>query len=127
MRRSQDLKRLDEIAQAIYDKKGSTIIAIDVRDVSSLTEFFIIAEGNVERHVAAIARFVIETQKEAGFTPYHVEGLQEGDWVVIDYGHIVLHLFIPDLREKYGLETLWQKGRIIDLKLNVSELHGETG
>jgi ribosome-associated protein len=123
MKRSQDdLNRLDHIAQAIYDKKGSTIIALDVRDVSSLTEYFVIAEGNVERHVAAIAKSVIENQKSEGHIAYHVEGLQEGSWIVIDFGHIVVHIFEPDLREKYSLEKLWKEGKIVDLKLSISAI-----
>lgn len=121
MTRSKDLKRLDHIAQAIYDKKGSTIIAIDVREVSSLTEYFIIAQGNVERHVAAIAKAIVDSQEKEGYKPYHIEGLNHADWIVLDYGHIVVHLFEPDLREKYALETLWKKGRIVDLNIIVTK------
>lgn len=120
MPRSEDLKRLDQIAQAIYDKKGGTIIAIDVRQFSTLTEYFLVAEGNVPRHVAAIAKEVVETQEKAGHSAYHIEGLKEADWVVIDFGHIVVHLFEPSLRERYSLETLWKQGQIVDLKINLS-------
>ena len=62
--RDSDLLRLDSIAQAIFDKKGMNILALDVREVSTLTEYFIIAEGNVERHVMAITQAVIDTQTQ---------------------------------------------------------------
>lgn len=120
MKRSIDLKRLDQIAQTIYDKKGFNILAIDVREVSSLTEYFLIAEGNVSRHVTALATAIKEQQAKEGYTPYHIEGQRDGDWIVIDYGHIIVHLFDPDLREKYAFEVLWQKGHIVDLNIVVS-------
>lgn len=117
--RGKDLQRLDQIAQTIFDKKGMNILAIDVRDISTLTEYYIIAEGNVERHVAAIASAIVDEQEKAGHPIYHIEGLHKPDWVVLDYGHIIVHVFHPDVREKYALESLWRKGRIVDLKINV--------
>lgn len=120
MKRSEDLRRLDQIAQVIFDKKGFNILALDVREVSSLTEYFIIAEGNVARHVSALAAAIKQQQGEEGYFPYHVDGLQSGDWIAIDYGHIIVHLFDPDLREKYAFESLWRKGYIVDLNIVVS-------
>lgn len=121
MRRSKDLKRLDQIAQIIYDKKGFNILALDVKEISSLTEYYLIAEGNVHRHVAALAKALIDDQEGQGFSPYHVEGLQTADWVVIDYGYIIVHIFDPELREKYALEELWRKAKLIDLNIILSK------
>lgn len=117
----KEINRLNQIAQVIYDKKGSNIIALDVRELSTLTEYFILAEGDVERHVAAIARAVIDQQMTQKYCPFHVEGLQNGDWVVIDYGSIFVHIFHPDMREKYALEALWRFGHIIDLNIIVGK------
>lgn len=112
------------MAQAIFDKKGANIIALDIHAISTLTEYYLIAEGNVARHTMAIAKHLIETLKEIGYAPYIVEGIDKGDWIVIDYGDIVVHLFDPDLREKYGLEKLWNKGSIVDLNIIVpKEIH----
>lgn len=106
------------IAQAIYDKKGMQIIAIDVRGISSITDFVIIAEGNVDRHVVAIARSIEQEMFEQGFGhPSYIEGLENGDWVVLDYIHVMVHLFIPGLREKYQLERLWSQGKLMELEL----------
>jgi len=109
------------IAQAISDKKGINLIAIDVTGVSTITDYIIIAEGNVDRHVIAIAKNIEKELFQAGEGhPAYVDGLQNGDWVVLDYIHVMVHLFIPGLREKYQLERLWSQGKIMDLNLKES-------
>lgn len=110
---------LNKIAQIIFDKKGSNILALDVRGVSSLADFVIIAEGNVDKHVSAIASTVVEELKKTGLKPSYVEGLQNGDWAVIDYLDTMVHIFEPGLRERYRLEELWKEGSIIDLKIDL--------
>lgn len=110
---------LNAIAQAIYDKKGMNILALDVRGISSLTDFVIIAEGNVDKHVAAIAQAVTDKMKQLGIPPSFVEGTKTGDWVVLDFLHIMVHLFMPGLREKYRLEQLWREGKIVDLEISL--------
>ena len=112
---------LNKIAQAIYDKKGFNILALDVRGLSSITDFVVIAEGNVDRHVIAIARAIEAELKKMGEIPFCVEGADEGDWVVVDYSSIMVHLFQPGLREKYQLESLWNEAKIVDLEIHVSE------
>ena len=77
----------------------------------------VIAEGNVDRHVIAIANAVERALAELGEKPVHVEGLQVGDWVVLDYLQIMVHLFMPGLRDKYQLEKLWKEGEIVDLQI----------
>lgn len=109
------LNQINRIVHILYDKKASTVIAIDVEGICSITDVFLFAAGNVERHVAALARAVIDGEKEQGQHPIHVEGLREGDWVVIDYGDLIVHLFHPEQREKYQLESLWKEGKIIDV------------
>ena len=111
---------LNAIAQTIFDKKGSNILALDIREISSLTDFVIIAEGNIEKHVVAIAQAVIERLQQLGKPPIFIEGIKTGDWIVIDDLHIMVHLFIPGLRDKYQLEQLWREGHIIDLHIDVS-------
>lgn len=115
---------LNVIAQKIYDKKGFNILALDVRGISSLTDYFLIAEGNAERHVQSLSREVLETLDELKIPQFHVDGGITGDWIVIDCGHILIHLFISELREKYSLEELWHEGEIVDLKIKL-ETEGE--
>ena len=110
-------KQLDLIAQTIFDKKGFNIKAIDIRNISSFTDYIVIAEGNVDRHVLAIANAIIAEGKEDGYIAHHIEGREGGDWVVIDYVDIVIHLFMPGLRDKYQLERVWQEGQEVDLDI----------
>jgi ribosome-associated protein len=112
---------INSVAQAIFDKKGFNILALDIRGVSSLTDVLVIAEGNVDRHLQAIASAIIAEMKKRGKTPYFVEGMQEGQWIVLDYLDIIIHLFLPSYREKYQLERLWQNGKIIELKIQLDK------
>jgi len=111
---------LNLIAQTIFDKKGMNILALDVRGISSLNDYVIIAEGNIDKHVTAIAHEIIDVLAKQGIHPVHVEGMKAGDWVVIDYLDISVHLFMPGMRDKYQLEQLWKEGSIIDLSIDVS-------
>jgi len=108
------------IAQTIFDKKGFNILALDVSGISTMTDFFIIAEGSVDKHVTAIGMAIVEVMNKAGERPVHVEGLSQGDWVVLDYLEVVVHLFMPGMRDKYRLEELWREGKIIDVPLVVT-------
>lgn len=121
------LEDLNRVAQLIYDKKGFNILVLDVRGICTMTDFFIIAEGTVDRHVKAIAHTIMDEFALEGKHPFHAEGQQEGDWIVLDYGDFVVHLFIPELREKYALEELWDEGQIVDVKIDTSrpELKGK--
>lgn len=120
MKKADPLFYLNAAAQAIFDKKGSNILALDVHEISTLTDYVIIAEGNIDKHVIAIAHGVIDQLEKLGQTPFFVEGIQTGDWVVIDYLHFMIHLFMPGLRDKYQLEQLWREGHIVDLQIDVS-------
>jgi ribosome-associated protein len=113
-------KELNHVAQAIYDKKGFNILVIDVREICTMTDYFIIAEGTVDRHVKAIAQVIMQQTSQLKFHPLHVEGEREGDWIVLDYSDFIIHLFTPDMREKYALEDLWRKGKIVDIKIDTS-------
>lgn len=117
-------KRSDDVsivAQTIFDKKGCNIVTLDVRGVSTMTDFFIIAEGTVNRHVKALARAVVDKFDELGESPLHIEGDKTGDWLVLDFGDVVVHIFTPGLREKYAIERLWHEGRIVDVEFDMNE------
>ena len=116
------LDLLNLIAQTLFDKKGVNILALDVQGISTLTDYFVLADGNVDKHVIALAKEVVKTLKQEGETPVHVEGLDQGDWVVIDYMDLVIHLFKPGLREKYRLEELWHEGKVVDVELTLPQV-----
>lgn len=116
----EPLHQLNLIAQTLFDKKGFNILALDVRGISTMTDYFLIAEGEVDKHVMTLGKTVIEKLKEEGYHPFHTEGLTEGDWLVLDYMEVVVHLFLPAMREKYRLEELWQEAKIVDLEIVVN-------
>ncbi len=120
MNKTDPLFYLNTIAQTIFNKKGSNILALDLREISTLTDYVIIAEGNVDKHVTAIAQAIIDRLQQLGQAPIYVEGMKTGDWVVIDYLHIMVHIFMPGLRDKYQLEQLWREGHIVDLQIDVT-------
>jgi ribosome-associated protein len=116
---TDDLHMLEQICQTIYDKKGFNAITLDVRPMETFTDYFVIAEGNVEKHVQSLSKELQEVLREQGRHPVHVEGQRQGDWVVLDFSEVVIHLFIPDMREKYQLEHLWQQAEIVDVPIHV--------
>lgn len=120
--KSEILKEITHAAQAIYDKKGLNCLVLDVRDICSMTDYFIIAEGTVDRHTIALSHSIIDELAKHGSKPIHVEGQREGDWVVLDFVNFIVHLFTPEMREKYGLEKVWQKGKIVDVKIKLGNL-----
>jgi len=109
--------------QAIVDKKGCNIITLDVRGVSTITDYFIIAEGTVNRHVTALARHLDDEMSKCKLSPIHIEGLMEGEWVVIDYMDFIVHLFTPELRQYYALEEIWKEGKIVSIDLDYGPVH----
>lgn len=115
------LPLLNNVAQIIYDKKGFNILVLDVRGVSTLTDYFVIAEGNIDRHVKAISQAIQQEMKNNKQEPWHVEGDSASDWVVLDYFDIVIHLMTPDMREKYALEKLWHQAKIVDVQITIHE------
>lgn len=122
MEKKSHPESLNGIAQAIFDKKGKNILALDVREVSQLTDYVIIAEGNVNRHVQAIAREVSRTPFEEEEFPAFIEGEGDGEWIVLDYINVMVHIFTPEVRKYYALEELWRDGKIIDLEIEFSNI-----
>jgi len=108
---------MNKVAQIIFDKKGLNILGLDVRGLSTFADYVIIAEGSADRHVIAIGEAIIQTLGEEGKRPLYVEGLNAGDWVVLDFMGVVVHLFRPGMRDKYQLEGLWKDAEIVDLVL----------
>ncbi|MEI8124707.1 MAG: ribosome silencing factor [Parachlamydiaceae bacterium] len=113
----EDQYKLNLLSQTIFDKKGVNILALDVRNISTMADYFLIAEGSVGRHVKAIAQAIKQKMNEDGVSLLRGDGEKDGEWVVLDYGDIVIHLLTPDMREKYALEELWNKSKIVDVDI----------
>jgi ribosome-associated protein len=98
---------LARAAELAGDRKAKDLVVLDLRGISSATDYFLIASGTSDTHVKSIADHVIEELKKEGVRPSHVEGLRAGRWVLIDYIDFVVHVFHPAAREFYQLERLW--------------------
>jgi ribosome-associated protein len=106
--------RLAEIAD---DKKASDLVALDVRGLVGYTDFLVICTARNERQAKAIHDEVYHQIKRDGRLPARVEGEQEGEWILMDYLDAVLHVFTPDLRDRYRLDVLWGEAERLELDL----------
>jgi ribosome-associated protein len=95
------------ILGALDDMKTLEVKVLDVRDLTDIADYMVIASGTSDRHVRSAAQRVVEKAKEAGFRPHGLEGLKDGDWVLIDLNEVIVHVMLPRVREFYGLEKLW--------------------
>jgi len=89
------------------ERKALDPLLLEVEELTSFADYFVIASGNSARQVQAISRHVKQKMRDAGFRSDGVEGEQEGHWVLLDYGDVVIHLFYQPVREFYDLEGLW--------------------
>lgn len=104
---------VEHIVHHIINKKGEDIIVIDLRGISSVSDFFIIATGTSNVHLKAIADEVREKmKKEESSIPWHIEGYDAQKWILLDYVNIVVHIFDQETREYYLLEKLWKDAKI---------------
>jgi ribosome-associated protein len=119
-----ELSSLDKTklaANAALDKVASDIVAIDVRDVVSFADLLLIASGRSDRQVRSIAEGIEAAVKKSGERVLGVEGIEEGRWVLIDLGDVIVHVFQQKVREEYDLERLWSDAPPVDLGLPPEE------
>ena len=98
------------ILSRLDDMKAEETVTIDLRGKSAFSDYMIVTSGRANRHVGAIAENVAKGLKETGIKTIHVEGLPNCDWVLIDSGDVIVHVFRPEVREFYSLERLWTQG-----------------
>ena len=110
----------------IKQRKAINPILFEVGKLTSIADYFIIASGNSSRQVQAITRHLQKSMREKGFRAYGVEGEQEGHWVLMDYGDVVIHLFYKPFRDFYDLEGLWIEAPRVGLEDLENKIAGET-
>ena len=102
---STDLQK--RIHQLLDDAKAQNIQVLDVRKISSIADFMIVATGTSTRHVSAVAGNLVDTLKPEGIRAWGIEGEDTGEWVLVDFGDVIVHIMLADTREFYQLEKLW--------------------
>jgi ribosome-associated protein len=109
------IQLLQTIARAIDDKKGKNIIILDIRGLSQVADYFVIADGTVDRHLSALSDVIVDYTHKMGQSPLFIEG--GTGWLVIDFAGIMVHLMLPEVRERYKLEQLWKSGHLLKVDL----------
>ncbi len=99
--------RLERVQAALDDLKAKHVKCIKVTDLTDVADYMVVASGTSGRHLRALANEVIEQSKHAGDQPLGVEGLNSGEWALVDLGDILVHIMLPAVREHYDLESLW--------------------
>lgn len=121
-----DLSRFEErirgTIQAAWEKKALDLTVLDLREIASFTDFFVIATGTNKRQVQAISDEVVDQLKRNGTRAARVEGYQTAEWILVDYGDFVVHVFDDKARRFYDLERLWREASRIDVSPAGSEM-----
>ena len=105
---------LDRYIEAASEKKAQNLIVLDVRDLTSIADVFMICSGRSNRQVNAIADAIIARLKKHKIKPLSVEGTGEGHWILLDYGHVIIHVFYEPVREFFDLEGLWADAKRLE-------------
>lgn len=117
--RETRVEELDEriltALQAASDKKALEVVILDLRDIATFTDYFLIASGANERQVQAISDEVVDKLKKSGTPAARVEGYRTAEWILMDYGDFIVHVFADKARKFYDLERLWRDGKRIEL------------
>ena len=106
-----------EIVQACEEAKGKSVTVLDVSKLIGLVDQFVIVSGRSDRHAQGIANKIMEFLGRAGIEPQAIEGFEEGQWILLDYSDVVVHIFYEPVREHYDLESLWMNASKVELKL----------
>ncbi len=116
MSASDRLAKVTLIVEAAQERKVDDIVGLDVREISSFADTFIIATGTSDRHVRSVADSIGAALKAHGDPPMGVEGYDEGRWVLVDCGDTIVHIFQQEIRDHYDLERLWSDAPALELK-----------
>ncbi len=105
--RPEITEAVERAAESALERKATDVVALDLATISGATDYFLLASGQSDVQVKAIAENIVENLKKAEFRPEHIEGLQGGRWVLVDYIDFVVHVFHEEARSFYQLEVLW--------------------
>lgn len=107
---------LREAVRAAQDRKALDLDVLDLKDISSFTDFFLICSGTSTRHTQAICDAVVEQLEKSGVSPAHIEGYAQAEWILLDYVSFVAHIFSQRARQFYDLARLWKNAKRVEIK-----------
>ena len=105
----------NHLARLIWEKKGADILIMDLRPITSITDFFIICSVDTDHHARAIVDYLNDQLQALAVKPWHIEGSTAANWVLLDYVDVVVHLFRPETRSFYNLERLWGDAKMTEI------------
>lgn len=111
-----NMDRLKAIARAADEKKAENLVILDVHKLTSLTDYFVFCSGNNPRQNKSIAEEIKQSLVASKERPSHLEGMQNATWILMDYGDIIIHIFMPEVRDFYDLEGLWADAKRLDVQ-----------
>lgn len=106
---------LEKAVKVLGTRKAEDVCALDIRGISIIADYFLIASGNSSTQVRSLAEEIEFKLTEAGVEPLRVEGTQSSTWIILDYGSVIIHVFMRDTREFYNIEHLWADAKPVDL------------
>lgn len=109
-------KVIKSALSAAMDKKAKNIVILDVKKIVDYTDYFLILSGDSTRQNQAIYDSIMESLKKLKKRPLHVEGVERGEWILLDYGSFIIHIFSPRVREYYDLESLWGDAKRMEIE-----------
>lgn len=112
-------------AHAATEKKATDLVLLDLRKIASFTEYFLICSGGSTRQVQAVSNAIEETLRNRGKRPLHIEGYSSAEWILLDYGDFIVHVFGHASRKFYDLERLWRDARRVEVREERGELKTE--
>ncbi len=109
-------KAIKTAVSAALDKKAENIVVLNVKKIVDYADYFLILSGNSTRQNQAIYNSIMESLKKLKRKPLHVEGVERGEWILLDYGSFIIHIFSPRVREYYDLESLWGDAKRVEIE-----------
>ena len=117
-----DSKKLAQLCLELADnKKAEDVVILDVRELSSVTDYFVICSGSNSRQIQAIADEVSQRLKKRGELPISLEGYEQAEWILMDYADFIVHIFSAKAREYYDLERLWRQGKEVEIPAETAQ------
>ncbi len=109
------MEKLKLVKKLLEDKKAQDIVILDVSKLTNIADFFVIASSNSSVHGRALADYLVEELEKAGYSVDHVEGMELGNWILVDLMDVVVHIFTPEYRERYGIEWIWTEAERVEV------------
>lgn len=109
-------RKVRHAARAARDKKAADLVVLDVQRLSGVTDFFLVCSGKSTTHLQTITDAIRDELKAIGARPLHAEGVPESGWILLDYGDVLVHVFLEDTRQYYALERLWGDAPFLSLE-----------